>query len=308
MHPIRNVLVCGVGAVGSTYLERLHDLDPSLVGAIASGERRARLASEGVTVNGRLLPVRTVGPGDSGPPADVILVAVKHHHLPAAIEDMRPFVGGDTVVLSLLNGITSEDVLGAAFGRGRVLHGFVVGNDVLREGSASRYSSIGRLVFGAAGGTPDDPRVRSLKALMDRAGIPTTVPADIIREQWWKFMLNVGVNQVSAVLRAPMGAFSTVPEVTELTRAASLEVVAVAQAEGIALAPTDVEAIFPIIAALAPYGKSSMLQDVEAGRKTEVEIFAGEVCARGRRRGVATPVNDVLGMILRGMERLPRQA
>lgn len=304
MHPIRNVLVCGAGAVGSSYLERLHDLDPALVAAVASGERRARLDREGVTVNGRPLPVRTVGPGDGGPPADLILVAVKQHHLAAAIEDMRPFVGGDTVVLSLLNGITSEEVLAAAFGREHVLHGFVVGNDVLREGSASRYTRIGRLVFGAAGGAPDDPRVREVEALLDRAGIPSAVPADIIREQWWKFMLNVGVNQVSAVLRAPMGAFATVPEVRELTRAASLEVVAVAQAERVALAPADVDAIFPIIATLAPYGKSSMLQDVEAGRKTEVEIFAGEVCARGRRHGVATPVNDVLGAILRGMERL----
>lgn len=304
MHPIRNVLVCGAGAVGSSYLERLHDLDPVLAAAVASGERRARLDREGVTVNGRPLPVRTVGPGDGGPPADLILVAVKQHHLAAAIEDMRPFVGGDTVVLSLLNGITSEEVLAAAFGREHVLHGFVVGNDVLREGSASRYTRIGRLVFGAAGGAPDDPRVREVEALLDRAGIPSAVPADIIREQWWKFMLNVGVNQVSAVLRAPMGAFATVPEVRELTRAASLEVVAVAQAERVALAPADVDAIFPIIATLAPYGKSSMLQDVEAGRKTEVEIFAGEVCARGRRHGAVTPVNDVLGAILRGMERL----
>lgn len=304
MHPIRNVLVCGAGAVGSSYLERLHGLDPALVAAVASGERRARLAREGVTVNGRPLPIRTVGPGDGGPPADLILVAVKQHHLAAAIEDMRPFVGGDTVVLSLLNGITSEDVLAAAFGREHILHGFVVGNDVLREGSASRYTRIGRLVFGAAGGAADDPRVREVQALLDRAGIPGAVPADIVREQWWKFMLNVGVNQVSAVLRAPMGAFAAVPEVRELTRAASLEVVAVAQAERIALAPADVDAIFPIIATLAPYGKSSMLQDVEAGRKTEVEIFAGEVCARGRRHGVATPVNEVLGAILRGMERL----
>ena len=304
MHPIQKVLVCGAGAVGSSYLERLHELDPAMVGVIASGERRARLDREGVTVNGRLLPVRTVGPGDGGPLADVVLVAVKQHHLAAAIEDMRPFVGAETVVLSLLNGITSEDVLAAAFGPERILHGFVVGNDVLRDGSASSYTRIGKLVFGAAGGTPQDPRVERVKALLDRAGIPSTVPADVIREQWWKFMLNVGINQVSAVLRAPMGAFSTVPEVRELTRAASLEVVAVAQAERIALSPADVEAIFPIIATLAPYGKSSMLQDVEAHRKTEVEIFAGEVCARGRRHGIATPVNDVLGAILRGMERL----
>jgi 2-dehydropantoate 2-reductase len=202
MHPIRNVLVCGAGAVGSSYLERLHDLDPALVGVLASGERRARLDRERVTVNGRLLPIRTVGSGDGGPPADVILVAVKQHHLAAAIEDLRPFVGAGTVVLSLLNGITSENVLAAAFGPERILHGFVVGNDVLREGSASRYTRIGRLVFGAARGTSHDERVVRLKALLDSADIPNTVPADIIREQWWKFMLNVGVKRRPRVSRS----------------------------------------------------------------------------------------------------------
>jgi 2-dehydropantoate 2-reductase len=116
-------------------------------------------------------------------------------------------------------------------------------------------------------------------------------------------MLNVGVNQVSALLRATYGDFATVPEARELTRAAALEVVALSAREGVALSAADVDRIFPILAGLAPAGKTSMLQDVEAGRKTEVEIFAGAVVALGRRHGVPTPVNEVLGKLLIGLER-----
>jgi 2-dehydropantoate 2-reductase len=70
------------------------------------------------------------------------------------------------------------------------------------------------------------------------------------------------------------------------------------------LGPEDVERIFPILATLGPDGKTSMLQDVEAGRKTEVEIFAGAVTELGRRHGVATPVNELLGALLVAQERM----
>jgi 2-dehydropantoate 2-reductase len=162
---------------------------------------------------------------------------------------------------------------------------------------------MGHVYFGARSNDPADPRVAAVRDLFDRAGIAYRVPADILREQWFKFMLNVGVNQVSALLRATYGDFATVLEARELTRAAALEVVALSAREGVALSAADVERIFPILAGLAPAGKTSMLQDVEAGRKTEVEIFAGAVVALGRRHGVPTPVNEVLGKLLVGLER-----
>jgi 2-dehydropantoate 2-reductase len=186
----------------------------------------------------------------------------------------------------------------------RILHAFALGNDVVREGAHTRYSSIGKLVFGAASNDPSDPRVAAVKELLDRAGIPSVVPKDILREQWWKFMLNVGVNQVSAVLRAPYRAFRDVPEVRELTRRAASEAVAIAQAEGIHLTAEDVDGIFPIVAALAPEGKTSMLQDIEARRKTEVEIFAGTVIERGALHGLPTPVNELLATMIAALEQL----
>jgi 2-dehydropantoate 2-reductase len=300
---IERVVICGAGAVGALYVPRLHDLAPGLVSILAGGARRERLLAEGLTVNGRRLDVPLVAPGEETAPADLLVVAVKQHHLGRAIEDAHGVVGPDTIILSLLNGITSEEILGRAFGPEKVLPAFVLGTDSVREGTRSLHSSIGHVYFGAPGNDPADPRVAAVRELFDRASIPCRVPPDILREQWFKFMLNVGVNQVSALTRAAYGAFEAVPEVRALTRAAALEVVALSGPAGVALAPEDVERIFPILAKLAPGGKCSMLQDVEAGRKTEVEIFAGAVVELGRRYGVPTPVNELLGKLLVALER-----
>lgn len=301
---IETIALCGAGAVGSVYAEKLHDLQPSAFTVIAGGARRVLLEREGLTVNGRRFPVRCRAPGEAGLPADLLLVAVKRHQLAAAVADVSAAVGAETIVLPLLNGIGAEAALAAAFGGDKVLHGFVVGNDVVRDGTRTRYTRIGRLFLGAASNDRGDARVLAAQALLERAGIPNVVPEDIHREQWWKFVLNVGVNQVSAVLRAPYGAFAAVPEVRELTRLASLEAAGLAAREGVALGPDDVERIFPILATLAPDGKTSMLQDVEAGRKTEVEAFAGTVVELGRRHGVPTPVNTLLLRMIVALERL----
>jgi 2-dehydropantoate 2-reductase len=302
---IERVVLCGAGAVGALYVPHLNALGPEVLRVVAGGERRARLLADGLTVNGRRHEVRVVAPGERTAPADLLLVAVKQHHLAQAIEDARAVVGPDTIVVSLLNGITSEELLARGLGTENVLPAFVLGTDSVREGTRSRHSAMGKIWFGAPSNDRDDPRVVAVKDLLDRAGIESQVPEDILREQWFKFMINVGVNQVSAVLGAPYAALA-LPEVQDLTRRASLEVVALSARAGIALAPADVDRMFPIIAGLAPDGKTSMLQDVEAGRKTEVEIFAGAVVDLGRRHGVPTPVNEVLGRAIGALEALAR--
>lgn len=302
MIPIREVWICGAGAIGSSYAERLCAAGVPF-SLVARGERRERLGRDDLTVNGRRIPVRCVPSGEGTPTPDLVLVAVKQHQLADAIEDLRGWVGPETIVVSLLNGITSEAILARGLGSANVLHAFTLQIDAVREGAATRYSSIGKLVMGAASNDRRDPRVLAVVDVLGPTGIKVVVPEDIHREQWWKFMINVGANQVSAVLRAPYGAF-VLPEVQTLTRLAALEAVAVARREGVALAPEDVESIFPIMARLAPDGQTSMLQDVAAGRKTEVEIFGGTVVELGLRHGVPTPVNDLLVLLLRASERL----
>ena len=117
---------------------------------------------------------------------------------------------------------------------------------------------------------------------------------------WWKFMVNVGINQASAVLDAPYGAFQSEGDPRALMMALIDEVVAVANAEGVALGAADIASWSEVLAAQPVAGRTSMHQDARAGRPTEVDTFGGRVVALGERHGIATPVNQTVVWVLRG--------
>ena len=115
-------------------------------------------------------------------------------------------------------------------------------------------------------------------------------------------MMNVGINQTSAILRAPYGVYQKTGEARELMLQAAREVIPISRKEGINLTEEDLTRIPGIIDEMAPDGKTSMLQDVEAGRKTEVELFSGTVIELGKKHGIPTPVNEVLYRMIRVIE------
>jgi 2-dehydropantoate 2-reductase len=245
-----------------------------------------------------------VSPADRSEP-DLVVVAVKCHQLPRAIEDMRRHVGPSTQILSLLNGITSEDMLAAAFGGEKVLYAMILGIDAVREGNSTRFSGTGTIHFGDASNVTGSwsGRVSRIARFFERTGVAFVVPEDMIRSLWYKFMINVGINQASAVLRAPYGVFQTMPEAKEVMESAMRETVALSKSVGTGLRDADVASWYDTLSKLAADGKTSMLQDVEAGRKTEVEAFAGTVIERGESAGLAMPVNRTLFNLIRAIER-----
>ena len=244
-------------------------------------------------------------PGEAGKPADLVIVAVKNHHLDAAIRDMHGAVGAGTIILSVMNGIDSEERIGAVYGMDKVLYAVSVGIDALREGNRVTYRNQGRIFFGEARNARLSERVRRVKALFERAGIAHEIPADMIRTLWWKFMINVGINQASAALGANYRVFQTQQTARDLMDSAMQEVMDLAAKAKASIGPQDVENWYAVLATLNPEGKTSMLQDVEAGRKTEVEMFAGKVIELGRRYGVPTPVNEKLFALIRRIEASP---
>ncbi len=305
---IKDVLIVGAGAVGSAVAGIIDRGLPGSVRLLAGPERAARLKAEGLVLNGERrdfsLATPLAAPRAGQETSDLILVAVKHHQLEQAIADMAGHVGGQSLVLSLMNGIDSEDSLAAAFGRERVPWAMILGIDAVREGNETRYSSAGRIHFGDERNHPDamSARISRIAAFFDRCGLLYTVPEDMIRSMWFKFMINVGVNQASAVLGAPYGGFQRPGPARELMTAAMLEVVALSASLGTALVPADIELWNETLSTLRPEGKTSMLQDIEAGRKTELEVFGGKVVELGRRLGIPVPVNETLLLVLRGLE------
>ncbi len=141
-----------------------------------------------------------------------------------------------------------------------------------------------------------------MQEAFDRAGIVYETPEDMIRMMWWKFMINVGVNQASAVMRAPLGVFQKSPEAQGLMESLMKEVIALTDVMDINLTNRDIEEWYTFLNVLSPQGKTSMLQDIEAGRKTEVEIFGEKVVELGKTHGVTTPVNQTVLQIIRVIE------
>jgi 2-dehydropantoate 2-reductase len=303
MTEIKRVSIMGAGAMGAYYASKFFRMDPDSVSLIAGAGRRTSLEERGLTVNGVHYPVRVSDAGQAAAPSDLIIVAVKGYDLPAAIRDMKAHVGPDTLILSVMNGIDSEAQLGEVFGPDKVLYCIALGIDAVRapDGSVTNTKE-GKVLFGEAKNTVWTEKVKRVGGAFDRARITYEVPVDMIRSLWWKFMINVGVNQVSAVLRAPYGVFQSVPEASWLMETVMKEVIRLAAAEGVALREEDIREWVRVMSGLSPEGKTSMLQDVEAGRKTEVEMFGGKVLELAAKHKLQVPVNETIYRIIKVME------
>ncbi|MEN9354240.1 MAG: hypothetical protein RL318_1565 [Fibrobacterota bacterium] len=302
---IETVLIAGAGAVGTLVATQFQRAMPGKVGILAGGERLARYRRQGFTVNGTPVDFRFVEVG-SGETFDLVIVACKDHHLPDLLTDLESHVGPRTLILSLLNGITSEAKIGAKYGPARLPYAMIVGTDAGFVNGALDYCSEGLIVFGdARNETPWSPRVAAIAHALDRAAIRYQVPEDMLGRLWYKFMFNVGINQVSAVLRRPFRTFKGPdrnPHAFALMDTAMREARAVACAEGIPLTEVDIELVWKTVDTLSDHGQTSMLQDVLAGRKTEVELFSQQVIALAERHGLEVPVNRALFGAIRAIE------
>jgi 2-dehydropantoate 2-reductase len=305
MQEIRRVAILGAGAMGAYFASRFFDCPGFSTVLVASGPRLEKLKQDGLVINDKKYMIPAIHPIEAGAPADLIIVAVKHHHLAEAIRDLGPLVGDSTVFLSVMNGLESEETIGAIYGMNKILYAISLGIDAVRVENRVSYTTPGIHYFGEANNRSISPKVERVQKAFEQAGIHYRIPEDMIRELWWKFMVNVGVNQASAVMRAPYSIFQTNPDAQALMEALMQEVVTLAQVQNINLTHQDIENWYPVLNRLSPQGKTSMLQDIEAHRKTEVELFSGKVIQLGKAAGVPTPVNQTIFQIIRILEQEP---
>jgi 2-dehydropantoate 2-reductase len=299
---IRNVAILGAGAMGAVYASKFFAAHPLSTVLVARDERYERLKAEGLVVNGKHFSIPVVHPDEASTPADLIIVALKNHSLPEAINDVKNLVGAETMFISVMNGLDSEEQLASVYGADKVLYCIAVGIDAVRHGNSVTYTNPGKIIFGEPDNSDPSERVADVRKAFESAGILSETPADMTRMLWWKFMINVGVNQASAVMRAPYGVFQSSLDARELMEALMREAIVSAQRSGVNLGEKDIEGWHDVLKTLSPAGKTSMLQDIEAGRKTEVEVFAGKVVELGERFGIPTPVNLNLLRIIHVLE------
>ena len=299
---IKTIAVIGAGAMGACYASKFYEIDHNCISLVATGDRYDRLKEKGLVVNGKHYFFNVIRPEEKLPPSDFIIVAVKHQHLEEAMRDISNRIGENSLILSIMNGIESEDQIAAVYGADKLLYAVAVGIDAVRHANSITFSQQGKLIFGEAKNLHLTDRVLSVQSLFNQAGIVYETPEDMIRTLWWKFMINVGVNQASAALGAPYSVFQNSQEARELMESAMREVITIAQAEGIHLFEEDIGNWKSFLATVSPQGKTSMLQDVEAKRKTEVEMFAGKVIELGKKHGIPTPINQTLYRLIKVIE------
>ena len=285
MKKIKTSALIGLGALGILFGRRMPGVQ-----VIADEHRIARYTADPVVCNGVECRFDYVTPAE-GKPVDFLLVAVKATVLDQAIRDMKNFIGPDTIILSVLNGITSEDAIEAVY-PGHTLWSVAIGMDATRTGRHLTFQQAGKIQFGEKSGEMT-ARVQAVADYLDACGIANESCNDILYKQWNKLMVNDGLNQAAAAFDLPYGGLRQPGKAQDTMRAAMQEVIALANLEGVPLPPdNDVQFLDAMMPTFNPEGMPSMRQDVLAKRPTEVEEFAGVVRRLAQKHSLPTPAND----------------
>jgi len=298
------IAVVGAGAMGSIFGARFHQAGHDTVLVDVAEPLVDTINADGVTIVRGDDETVTHVPATTDPVsvglADLVVFFTKCYHTPGAAEGARPLVGPDTVVASLQNGWGNGDVLAAAYPPEQVVVG-VTYNSGLVQGP-------GRVVHPAeqptlVGSFTDDGRgaARLAQALQD-AGLEVAIASPVRPEIWKKLILNAATLPASALTGMNAGALGACDDTRALVADTTREAVVVAQALGYAI--DYEERIATILALLEKAGpsKASMLQDTQAGRRTEIDVINGAVVTAADEVGVDVPINRSLVRLIKGWE------
>ena len=286
---IHTTAILGAGAVGSYFLWGLSEKLGDNLWVIADGERRERMESEGICINGQIYHPNIRTPKEAYG-ADLILTAVKYGGLSSAVDAIAEMTADHTLVLSVLNGVDSEEIIGAKIGSEHVIPALIkiasrrVGNEI-RFDPATTFG----ILYGEAEKDAASERTDAIAELFDGTPLHYRVCADILQEIWYKFAFNVSMNLPQAILNCSIGAYVDSEHAAWLRIQLRDEVAAVAAAKGIDI--SELSELEKLKHPSPPGARYSTLQDLDAGRHTEIEMFAGTVVRMGRELGVATPYN-----------------
>jgi len=308
----RRVLIAGAGALGSVlggFLQRAR-CDVTLLGRAAHLDAIAR---DGLLIDGIWGTHRIAGfalattPADLSGPYDAILLTAKSFDTRAVAEAVAPCLAADGVMISLQNGLGNAEVVEAIAGAERALGARVIFGTRLTAPGQARVTvfadptAIGALVPGRH--PRRDAMAREWARTFDAAGVPAVATDSLVALLWAKVLYNAALNPLGALLGVHYGALAERVDSRAVMDAVIEEAFAVATAESVRLPWPNAGAyrdeFYGRLVPVTADHRSSMLQDLERGRRTEIEAINGEVWRRGAQLGIATPVNEMLTRLIR---------
>lgn len=298
---IKTVALMGAGAVGSYFVYGLSEKLGDDLWVVAEGERAERLRKNGLVINDTVYPVKVKSPAEAHG-ADLLLIATKYDALTDSLDAIEQIVAPHTLVLSLLNGVESEEIVGGRIGMEHMLYSLMK-IAAQRVGNSIRFDPAGTLgvFYGEPGHREPTERALAIARLFEGSGVNYHICEDILQDIWYKFALNVSKNLPQAMVNCGYNGYFGSEHLAAVSSALRAEVVAVAAAQGIDISDETAPATCNS-PTTSPAARFSTLQDLDAKRHTEIDMFSGAMMRMGRRLGVATPYNEMTYHIIRALE------
>lgn len=299
------VTVVGCGALGGLFAARLVGAGNEVQLLQHEGRHLDQLQRRGLVLRERGRDPQVFRPRLSSraadmEPSDVVLVTVKAYGTAAVAPELPGLLREDGWAVTLQNGLGNAESLAKTVGDDRVALGPCTYGAWLDDEGVVHAAGEGDLILGPFRKGGD---LKVLLPLFGEAGFNVSLRDDPFPALWEKLVINAGINPLTALVRRPNGDLPGSPDLREIMEALVLETVAVAQAKGIPLeAAVSWERCLAVCEKTAS-NRSSMLQDVEAGRCTENEAISGQVVRQARERGIPVPVTESIWRLLRGIDR-----
>jgi 2-dehydropantoate 2-reductase len=309
--------ILGSGAVGGYFGAKLAKVGQDVT-FIARGAHLEAIRARGLEVKSAKLGdfvVRAAAESDTTRigPVDVAIVSVKAYDNATALPMLTPLIGPETVVLTLQNGVDSVDECAAIAGDTQVLGGTTYVATALEAPGLIVQTGVHRsIIFGEVFGVDETsritPRVQAIADVMATADIQVTPVADARVPIWDKFVYLAAFSGFTGAARLPIGQIWKYPHVREMFYATSREVAAIARAEGVTISANRFETLEDYMTNLPASTRSSLLIDLEQGKRIEVEALQGAAVRRAAKHGIAVPIISTLYAVLKAWENGPIKA
>ena len=297
---IKSVAVLGAGAVGSYVIWGLSEKKDIRLGVIASGERAKRLKNKGCKINDTVYHPEVWTPEEAHD-VDFLIVSLKYGALPGALDDITAVTGENTVIMSLMNGVDSEEIIGRTVGMEHMLPALIkVASHKEDDGYHFDPLTTLEIIFGELSAPFDSERVRAVEALFTDTGIHFRSTEYIQEEIWCKFRLNVCNNLPQAILGTSVGCYRDSVHMKAISDGLKRELEMVAKAKGIDMSKTGSSSGRGSV--VPPTARYSTLQDMDAGRHTEIDMFSGALVRMGKELGIPMPYNEYTYHMIKALE------
>ena len=297
---IKSVAVLGAGAVGSYVIWGLSEKKDIRLGVIASGERAKRLKNKGCKINDTVYHPEVWTPEEAHG-VDFLIVSLKYGALPGALDNITAVTGENTVIMSLMNGVDSEEIIAQKVGAEHLLHAVIkVASHKENDGYVFNPEATLGIIFGEVSAPYDSERVQAVLDLFSGTGLHYRATDCILEEIWSKFRLNVCNNLPQAILGAGVGCYRDSVHMKAISDGLRAELIAIAEAKGIDISKADVSSGRG--SAVPPTARYSTLQDLDAGRHTEIDMFSGALIRMGKELGIPTPYNEFTYHMIKALE------